>query len=48
MQNKLNRDKNCTDLLFTKLDNTTLHHFSVQIITLSGTLTNTSKDRETT
>lgn len=47
-QTKLNKHIHCIDLLFTKLDDTTLHHFPVQIITLSSTLTNTSKDRETT
>ena len=35
-------------LLVTKLNDTTLNHFPVQVITLTSTFSNTSKDRETT
>ena len=38
----------CTDLLLAKLNDTTLNHFPVQIITLSSTLSNASEHRETT
>ena len=36
------------DLLVSKLNNTTLNHFSEQIIALTSTFPNTGKDRETT
>jgi hypothetical protein len=35
-------------LLITKLNDATLNHFPVQVITLTGTFSNTSEDRETT
>jgi hypothetical protein len=35
-------------LLVIKLNDTTLNHFPVQVITLTSTFSNTSKDRETT
>jgi hypothetical protein len=35
-------------LFVTKLNDTTLNHFPVQVITLTSTLANTSKDRKPT
>jgi hypothetical protein len=35
-------------LLLTKLNDTTFNHFPVQVITLTGTFSNTSENRETT
>jgi hypothetical protein len=37
-----------TYLLVIKLNNTTLNHFPVQVITLTSTFSDTSKDGETT
>lgn len=42
------RELHYLNLLITKLNNTTLNHFSVQVITLTCSFTNTSKHRETT
>jgi hypothetical protein len=42
------REMHSINLFITKLNDTTLNHFPVQVIALSSAFSNTSKHRETT